>query len=164
MAAGRNGAYRRQSLRPQYAPGRANEKHPGADELYCLFAVRRPQSEQKRTREAGQSKANRTVKQPDNRGHPQVCSQNKTKGVKLALETDARSAISAFEVSDRRFEKRREGHSPRLRHVRREDAACKGGAQPLHWRTDYDSLAECAQLQGGQKVQGCGKCRVATIA
>ena len=30
------------SLRPQYAPGRANEKHPGPDELYGLFSFRRP--------------------------------------------------------------------------------------------------------------------------
>ena len=42
------------------------------------------------------------------------------------------------------------------------NAACKGGAQPLHWRTDYDSRAECAQLQGEQKAQGYGECRVAT--
>ena len=41
------------------------------------------------------------------------------------------------------------------------NAACKVGAQPLHWRTDYDSRAECAQLQGRQKVQGCGGSRVA---
>ena len=79
-------------------------------------------------------------------------------------QTDARSAISAFGVGNRRFEKRREGHSPRLRHVRSEDSACKGGAQPLHWRTDYDSRAECAQLQGEQKAQGCGGRNVTVFA
>ena len=42
------------------------------------------------------------------------------------------------------------------------NAACKGGAQPLHWRTDYDSRAERARLQGGKKAQGCGGSRITT--
>ena len=47
-------------------------------------------------------------------------------------QTDGCGAFSAGRVCDGRVEERREGRSPRLRHVRCEDAPCASGTQSFH--------------------------------